>query len=64
MESWVLWLIAACLLGVGEMLTLGFFLAPFAAGALLAAVAALLGGGGSSSSSSSPPSSRCLSCGP
>jgi membrane protein implicated in regulation of membrane protease activity len=46
MESWVLWLIAACLLGVGEMLTLSFFLAPFAAGALLAAVAALLGGGG------------------
>jgi membrane protein implicated in regulation of membrane protease activity len=45
MESWVLWLIAACALGVGEMLTLGFFLAPFAAGALLAAVAALLGAG-------------------
>ncbi len=45
MESWVLWLIAACALGVGEMLTLGFFLAPFAAGALLAAVVALLGAG-------------------
>ncbi len=43
MDSWVLWLIAACLLGVGEMLTLSFFLAPFAAGALLAAAAALVG---------------------
>ena len=45
MESWVLWIIAACVLGVGEMLTLSFFLAPFAAGALLAAVVDLLGAG-------------------
>jgi membrane protein implicated in regulation of membrane protease activity len=44
--SWVLWLIAACALGVGEILTLGFFLAPFAAGALLASIAALVGAGG------------------
>ena len=46
MDSWVLWLIAACLLGVGEMFTLSFFLAPFAAGALLATIIALLGAGG------------------
>jgi membrane protein implicated in regulation of membrane protease activity len=45
MDSWVLWIIAACLLGIGEMLTLSFFLAPFAAGALLAAVVDLLGAG-------------------
>ena len=45
MPSWVLWLIAACALGVGEMVTLGFFLAPFAAGALLASIAALIGAG-------------------
>jgi membrane protein implicated in regulation of membrane protease activity len=46
MDSWVLWIVAACLLGVGEMFTLSFFLAPFAAGALLAAIIALLGAGG------------------
>jgi membrane protein implicated in regulation of membrane protease activity len=45
MPAWVLWLIGACVLGVGEMLTLGFFLAPFAAGALLATIVALLGAG-------------------
>ena len=45
MESWVLWLIAACMLSVGEILTLGFFLAPFAAGALLAAAVSLVGAG-------------------
>ena len=46
MDSWVIWLVAACLLGVGEMFTLSFFLAPFAAGALLAAIISLLGAGG------------------
>ncbi len=45
MASWVLWIIAACALGVGEVLTMGFFLAPFAAGALVAALVAALGGG-------------------
>ena len=43
--SWVVWIIAACVLGVGEMLTLSFFLAPFAAGALLAALVSAVGGG-------------------
>ena len=32
-----MWLIAACVFGIGEMLTTGFFLAPFALGAGLAA---------------------------
>ncbi len=45
MDEWVLWLIAAVVLAVGEVLTMGFFLAPFAAGALAAAVVALAGGG-------------------
>ncbi len=43
--SWVIWLVAACLLGVGEMHQGGFYLAPFAAGALLAAILSLAGVG-------------------
>ena len=46
MDVWVIWLIAACVLGVGEMQQGGFYLAPFAAGAALAAVVGLLGVGG------------------
>jgi len=42
---WVIWLIAACVLGVGEMHQGGFYLAPFAAGAALAAVVGVLGVG-------------------
>jgi membrane protein implicated in regulation of membrane protease activity len=45
MDTWVLWLIAAAIFGIGEIATLGFFLAPFAAGALLAAVVSAVGGG-------------------
>ena len=45
MESWLLWLILAVILAVGEMLTLSFFIAPFALGALLAAAAAAAGAG-------------------
>jgi membrane protein implicated in regulation of membrane protease activity len=45
MEAWVIWLIAAAVFGVGEILTLGFFLAPFAGGALVAAVVSGAGGG-------------------
>jgi membrane protein implicated in regulation of membrane protease activity len=45
MDEWVLWLIAAVVLAVGEVLTMGFFLAPFAAGALVAALVAAAGGG-------------------
>ena len=45
MDPWVIWLIAAVIFGVGEIATLGFFLAPFAGGALVAALVAGLGGG-------------------
>ena len=43
--TWTVWIIAAVVLAVGEMLTLSFFLAPFSAGALLAALVAAVGGG-------------------
>ena len=45
MDAWILWLIVACILGVGEMHQGGFYLAPFAAGAALATVMSLLGVG-------------------
>jgi len=45
MDGWVFWIIAAIVLAVGEMLTLSFFLAPFAGGALLAAIVDAAGGG-------------------
>jgi membrane protein implicated in regulation of membrane protease activity len=45
MDSWILWVIAACILGLGEMNTGGLYLLPFATGAGLAAVVSLLGVG-------------------
>ena len=45
MDPWVLWLIAAVVLGIGEIATMGFFLAPFAAGALVAASSRMDDGG-------------------
>ena len=45
MEDWVLWMAAAGLLAVGELLTMGFFLAPIAIAAVLTAGAALAGAG-------------------
>ena len=45
MDAWIIWLVAACVLGVGEMHQGGFYLAPFAIGAALAAVVGLLGVG-------------------
>jgi membrane protein implicated in regulation of membrane protease activity len=45
MDAWIIWLVAACVLGVGEMHQGGFYLAPFAVGALLAAAVGLLGVG-------------------
>jgi membrane protein implicated in regulation of membrane protease activity len=45
MDDWVYWLIAAVILGIGETATMGFFLAPFAGGALLAALVSALGAG-------------------
>jgi membrane protein implicated in regulation of membrane protease activity len=43
--GWILWLVAACLLGLGELHAGGFYLLPFALGAALAAVVTLLGVG-------------------
>ncbi len=40
---WILWLIAACLLGLGEMHSGGLYLLPFAVGAALAATVSILG---------------------
>ena len=45
MEIWIVWLMVACLLGLGEMHQGGFYLAPFAMGAGLASIVALLGVG-------------------
>jgi membrane protein implicated in regulation of membrane protease activity len=44
-DDWVWWLIAAGVLAVGEIATLGFFLGPIAVAATLAAVVALIGAG-------------------
>ncbi len=43
MDAWVVWILLAVVLAVGEVLSLSFFLAPFAAGAVLGAVADLAG---------------------
>ena len=45
MDSWIIWLIAACVLGVAEMHHGAFYLGPFALGAALAALVSLLGVG-------------------
>lgn len=45
MDAWIVWVVAACLLGAGEMHTGGFFLAPFALGAAAAALVSLAGVG-------------------
>lgn len=43
MPEWALWMIAAGALGVGEILTLSFFLGPIAIAAVVAAAAAAAG---------------------
>ncbi len=43
MGVWVLWLVAACIFGAGELHTGGFFLAPFAIGAVAATILSLAG---------------------
>jgi membrane protein implicated in regulation of membrane protease activity len=45
MEDWVWWMIAAGVLAVGEIATLGFFLGPIAVAAVASAIVALAGGG-------------------
>ena len=45
MSAWVIWMVAAGLLAIGEILTLSFFMGPIAVAAVLAGVAALLGAG-------------------
>ncbi len=43
--DWIIWLVGACLLGVGELHTGALYLLPFAIGAGLAALVSLLGVG-------------------
>jgi membrane protein implicated in regulation of membrane protease activity len=43
--GWILWLVIACILGIGEMHQGGLYLLPFAIGAALAAAVSLLGVG-------------------
>jgi membrane protein implicated in regulation of membrane protease activity len=45
MDGWVIWLIAACILGLGELHQGAFYLMPFAIGAALAAIVSALGVG-------------------
>jgi membrane protein implicated in regulation of membrane protease activity len=45
MDPWLIWLIAAVIFAVGEIATLGFFLAPFAGGAAVAALISAVGVG-------------------
>jgi len=45
MDGWILWVVAACVLGLGEMHTGGLYLLPFAGGAGLAAIVSALGVG-------------------
>ena len=45
MEDWLWWMVAAGVLAVGEMATLGFFMGPVAVAAVTAAIVALAGGG-------------------
>ncbi len=45
MDSWILWTVIACVLAVGEIVTTGFFLIFFAAGALAAGLVSLAGAG-------------------
>jgi membrane protein implicated in regulation of membrane protease activity len=49
MDAWLIWLIFSVVAAVGEILTTGFFLAPFAAGALAAMVVDLVGLGAAAS---------------
>ncbi|MCW2959487.1 MAG: hypothetical protein JWP18_2290 [Solirubrobacterales bacterium] len=43
MDLWVIWIIVGCAFAAGEIMSLSFFLAPFAAGAFLASLVDLAG---------------------
>jgi membrane protein implicated in regulation of membrane protease activity len=43
MDAWMIWILLAVILAAGEVMSLSFFLAPFAGGALLAALVELAG---------------------
>jgi membrane protein implicated in regulation of membrane protease activity len=45
MEEWVIWMIAAGALAIGEIFSLSFFLGPIAVAAAVASIAALIGAG-------------------
>src|SRR3954447_22220570 len=45
MDDWVWWLVVAVAFAAGEIATLGFFLGPFAVGALIACVVSAAGAG-------------------
>jgi membrane protein implicated in regulation of membrane protease activity len=45
MSPWVVWIVVAGVLAIGEIVSLSFFMGPIAVAAVLAAVAALLGAG-------------------
>ena len=45
MDGWVIWLLAGCILGLGELHSGALYLMPFAIGAALAAVVSVLGVG-------------------
>ncbi len=45
MEDWVIWMVAAGVLAVGEIVSMSFFLGPVAVAAVVAAIAALAGAG-------------------
>jgi membrane protein implicated in regulation of membrane protease activity len=45
MSAWMVWILLAVILAAGEVMTLSFFLAPFAGGALVAALVELAGAG-------------------
>jgi membrane protein implicated in regulation of membrane protease activity len=45
MDSWLIWILIAVILAAGEVMSLSFYLAPFALGALLAAIVQAGGAG-------------------
>src|SRR4051812_14997595 len=45
MDAWVLWILLAVVFAAGEVMSVSFFLAPFAVGALLGGIADAAGAG-------------------